>query len=565
MNVEAATGLASVTRRDATSTRRVGLALSGGGFRAAAYHLGVLKRLEELGVLAQVQALSTVSGGSITGALYALRCAEHGGAPGCYPVDKLIAELEPFLLDNLRGRALFGTAGRALQALWSVVSARTSRIGLIVEELDSRLFRRATLDQLPPWIAINATNLRTGKGWRFMSDRAGDFLAGATERTSAIRVAEAVAASAAYPGVTDSYAFETRWEDLRGNLLSESRWERPPTLHSAEESDWRKRYGRREGFVRFPLVDGGLYDNEGINTLRGHKVTHAIVSAVAPPASDTASGFSPRRLMRIVEVVHDRLGGATRQLAHEMSHGVHPTETANRLLELASQLRRIADDNGSDDARAALMAAAAESEALAAVGTPMRGVQFTASAQALLHRHDLADNAFAQHGVDVPPAYRGADARIVDELSRVRTDLDALEPAVLDLLMAQGYFVVDQTLKQFTPDLLGDGPRSDWYSAPLAPTWQRAHDAIRTANGSTDATVEQLKAAAKRKLPLGRFRAGTATWPFWASFLLVALPTAILLLVACLWMLYGLGVLLYVGTKAIVALLSAAFLVSGLL
>ena len=65
---------------------RIGLALSGGGFRAAAYHLGVLKRLEEFGVLASIEALSTVSGGSITGALYALRCAEHGGAPGSYAV-----------------------------------------------------------------------------------------------------------------------------------------------------------------------------------------------------------------------------------------------------------------------------------------------------------------------------------------------------------------------------------------------------------------------------------------------------------------------------------------------
>ncbi len=48
----------------------IGLALSGGGFRAAAFHLGVLRRLRELGVLGKIRAMSTVSGGSIVGAAW---------------------------------------------------------------------------------------------------------------------------------------------------------------------------------------------------------------------------------------------------------------------------------------------------------------------------------------------------------------------------------------------------------------------------------------------------------------------------------------------------------------
>ncbi len=51
-------------------THPFGLALSGGGFRAAAFHLGVLRRLRELGLLAQVDMMSTVSGGSIAGAYW---------------------------------------------------------------------------------------------------------------------------------------------------------------------------------------------------------------------------------------------------------------------------------------------------------------------------------------------------------------------------------------------------------------------------------------------------------------------------------------------------------------
>lgn len=51
---------------------RLGLALAGGGFRASLFHLGVLRRLAELDLLRRVEVVSTVSGGSIVGALYVL-------------------------------------------------------------------------------------------------------------------------------------------------------------------------------------------------------------------------------------------------------------------------------------------------------------------------------------------------------------------------------------------------------------------------------------------------------------------------------------------------------------
>ncbi len=51
---------------------KVGLALSGGGFRAALFHIGVLARLAELDMLRHVEVLSCVSGGSIIGAYYYL-------------------------------------------------------------------------------------------------------------------------------------------------------------------------------------------------------------------------------------------------------------------------------------------------------------------------------------------------------------------------------------------------------------------------------------------------------------------------------------------------------------
>ena len=49
----------------------IGLALSGGGSRAMAFHLGCLRALNDLGLLERVGVLSTISGGSLIGAYYA--------------------------------------------------------------------------------------------------------------------------------------------------------------------------------------------------------------------------------------------------------------------------------------------------------------------------------------------------------------------------------------------------------------------------------------------------------------------------------------------------------------
>jgi len=51
---------------------KLGLALAGGGFRASLFHIGVLRRMAELDLLRYLEVLSTVSGGSVVGALYIL-------------------------------------------------------------------------------------------------------------------------------------------------------------------------------------------------------------------------------------------------------------------------------------------------------------------------------------------------------------------------------------------------------------------------------------------------------------------------------------------------------------
>jgi NTE family protein len=58
----------STDARIATRPDEIALCLSGGGFRATLFHLGALRRLNEVGLLARVNAISSVSGGSILAA-----------------------------------------------------------------------------------------------------------------------------------------------------------------------------------------------------------------------------------------------------------------------------------------------------------------------------------------------------------------------------------------------------------------------------------------------------------------------------------------------------------------
>src|SRR5262245_8362714 len=57
-------------RLDPTSD--IGLALSGGGYRAMLYHLGTLWRLNDANLMRRLGAVSSVSGGSITAGVLAM-------------------------------------------------------------------------------------------------------------------------------------------------------------------------------------------------------------------------------------------------------------------------------------------------------------------------------------------------------------------------------------------------------------------------------------------------------------------------------------------------------------
>ena len=82
--------------------KKLGLALSGGGFRASLYHLGLLRFLRDAGALSQVTHITSVSGGSIMAAHLALNWDRYNGPPNEF--DAAAAELLAFVRLGVRNR-----------------------------------------------------------------------------------------------------------------------------------------------------------------------------------------------------------------------------------------------------------------------------------------------------------------------------------------------------------------------------------------------------------------------------------------------------------------------------
>src|SRR4029077_17555299 len=94
---------------------KIGLALSGGGSRAIAFHLGCLRALDRLGLLDRIAVLSTVSGGSVIGAYF----HAHDGDFASFEA-KVRNVLAQGLIAQMR-RKLFSALGLKVVAAFAIV------------------------------------------------------------------------------------------------------------------------------------------------------------------------------------------------------------------------------------------------------------------------------------------------------------------------------------------------------------------------------------------------------------------------------------------------------------
>lgn len=226
----------------------VGIGLSGGGYRAAAFHLGALDLLARARLINALKAISTVSGGTFTGARYALACAK--GTPFADYFRGLYRDLARFDLLKLGLDKLGGEAPE-------VPSKRHDLIVSMASVYDETFFPSnsfADILDAPTGIdeiAFNATEFRNGLAFRFQKSAKGRIGNGlvyiSRADASLIRLADIVAASSCFPGGFEPIAFpdDFAWP---GNQV-------PEAVSRAVD-------GRP-----LALMDGGIYDNQGIDSL----------------------------------------------------------------------------------------------------------------------------------------------------------------------------------------------------------------------------------------------------------------------------------------------------------
>jgi NTE family protein len=222
-------GSATTSEAQAPESHRIGIALSGGGFRAAGFHLGALRKLDELGLLDELDVISCVSGGCIAAGVLTYHWTEE---------DRL-DRLESYLTTSK-----WVAAGTVLSA---ILHPFKTRVEELADSYDQDLFQGATLSALgqAPRVYFNATNIGNGNRFFFSAGRAPDIPEGRTDVAMGdhetgrllakdVPIAQAVAASSAFPPVFNPLRMEH------------------PELAK-----------KRAGYVS--LTDGGVYDNLGAN------------------------------------------------------------------------------------------------------------------------------------------------------------------------------------------------------------------------------------------------------------------------------------------------------------
>jgi len=290
---------------------KVGLALSGGGFRASLFHIGVLARLAELDMLRHVEVLSCVSGGSIVGAFYYLelrkKLQEKDDKLDRSDYIEIVENLERKFLagiqKNIRLRMLMEFKSN-LRVLYRRKSSMTIRLAELYDrELYSQVEdefggkRRRLLSDLliqpkdnatcnpkydnwtrrnkVPILILNATTLNTCHNWQFTASFMGeppargiqtdidandrlrrmyheDVPPAYQDAKNRVKLSEAVAASACVPMLFDPLVLD----DLYGTTLDPNK----PEKYIAR------------------LVDGGTYDNQGVASLLEQNCTVLLVS-----------------------------------------------------------------------------------------------------------------------------------------------------------------------------------------------------------------------------------------------------------------------------------------------
>jgi NTE family protein len=295
-------------RADENRTRKA-LCLSGGGYRATLFHLGAMRRLNELGLLSRLDTISSVSGGSIANGLLArvwpalqtgldAKTGVFGSFEAVYE-----APLRAFCHRNIRTAPLLLDRLNPLHwmSLWSDDHSATDSLANAYRDhlvQDLRLKDLAGIRARGgPRFVFDASNLQTGVNFEFSGDRiergqvvdlqVGDYEIGHGKAPDLL-VAEAVAASSAFPIAFPPLVLKFDPGTFSGGKLAE-----PPADPALDQMQ-----------RRVVLSDGGVYDNLGLEPVwKSHGVI-LCSDGGKPFATSAAPGSSAvPRLLRCQDVI----------------------------------------------------------------------------------------------------------------------------------------------------------------------------------------------------------------------------------------------------------------------
>jgi NTE family protein len=260
----------------------IGLAISGGGFRATLFHLGSIWRLNELGYLNRLSRICSVSGGSILAAYLGYKWGklEFNGSDVAVNIEKEI--INPICRFCMQSADV-----RAIVSGW--LTPFSSPSAKLAKKYDKGLFNGAKLKDLPspgegPEILIYSTNMNTGASVQLKKNNIWDYKIGEYSDPD-FSLATAVTASSAFPPFFTPLVLKTRKEKWKKGSLS-----------ICFENETLKE--------RMILSDGGVYDNLGTEAIWDEFTTVLVSDAGAPlDITDGSFGLTYRPVKKMLRVL----------------------------------------------------------------------------------------------------------------------------------------------------------------------------------------------------------------------------------------------------------------------
>jgi NTE family protein len=254
----------------------MGLALSGGGFRAMLFHLGAVWRLNELALLPRLDRIAAVSGGALLAGRLAARWEwlrfEGGVATNFVP-----EVAEPVWR--------FAGVSVDLPAVLLGLLPFLSAPGVATRFYRRYLVGRTALTDLPerPQFVLCASHLSTGTSWRFTKRSMGTYRLGLVDDRP-FPLALALAASAAFPPFLAPLTLHLR----------------PEWFRRTEGADLHDRHDLQRTVA---LTDGGVYDNLALESVWCRYRTVLISDAGGYPGVRAGRfGLWPVQLLRVLDV-----------------------------------------------------------------------------------------------------------------------------------------------------------------------------------------------------------------------------------------------------------------------